>query len=127
MSSFPTDPDQSEYARVPQLTPLTQSQRKMLDLYRTFRRHPPTTLSLALRNSPVWLVLAGLTVIVFFAAQLPQGPGPRAAWVLALLLGVFSVGAVIRDFGHARRSARTLPLVTQILDWDKIDRLLKYH
>ncbi len=103
---------------------LSKSERKALEFYRAHRHHRLSMLSVALRNFPVWAVVIGLITVVYFLARLPQGPGPNAAWVLALLIGLFAAGAITRDLGYARRTAKMWPLIVRVLDWEKIDQLI---
>jgi hypothetical protein len=103
---------------------LTRRERRMLRFYREHRGRHLATFSLAFRNAPQWTAFVGIVALIYFLARLPHGPGPTGAWVLALLLGVFLAGAIVRDFGYARRLSQTWPLLSRILDWDEIDNLL---
>ncbi len=86
---------------------------------------------LALRDRPVTLgLLLQLSLPAMLLTALVVGAG--AAWFVfqgqdlaAAATGGVLAGAILRDFGTLRRSARLWPTQAAVLDWDEIERLVR--
>jgi hypothetical protein len=103
---------------------LTRSQRRVLEVYRWYRLHPPTFqlyLSAMLWRSARW-IYGGIFVVALLIVLLGRFAAV-AGWIY-LLLGVI-VGVVIRDLLHYRQTIRIWPVFNTIIDWAVVETLLQ--
>jgi hypothetical protein len=93
---------------------LTPIQRKLLLRYRTFRDQPMSILRQVLLMIPMILVLASLTAFAYVAVSPALG----------LFMGGLGLGAILRQFGLTLQAKRVIPALIEVIDWEKVDRLL---
>lgn len=103
---------------------LTTMQRRVLQVYRWYRQHPPTMqlylIAMIWRSSYMVyfgiIGVAGLLVLISRAVTI-------GGWVY-LLLGVI-IGISIRALLSYYQTVRIWPLFDFIIDWDKVEALLQ--
>jgi hypothetical protein len=97
---------------------LSTAHASVLERYMQFREKPPTVWRL------MFLSVAGQAVLI-----IALGAG-IAFWLvleqatLAYFLGGAAFGYLFRDFTMMRRSVQFWPVLSAVLDWTKVDRLL---
>ena len=94
---------------------LTPGQRKLLEIYKVHRGQPPSFPSLLVKMLPMILPLAALVTFAYLFVS-PS---------LALFAGGMSLGAILRQGSLAWRSVRVMPSLYEVIDWDKVDLLLR--
>lgn len=98
--------------------PLSKNERKFLEMYQRLRNRPPTLLRQLTRSAPSYAVL----LIAFWAMS--------AFWLAldqsfhAWFLWGIGCGVVIRDLTLLIKPIRLWPVLSTVLDWNKIDKLL---
>ena len=87
--------------------------------YSRYRQTPPSVIRLLLKPTslPGVLLVGILGVAILVALQLPIG------WPL-LYAGIF-IGAAARDLGFAMKAAKAWPVLNQLLDWTKIEEIVR--
>ena len=119
-----TNPYTSPGGEIDRSHSLTKLERRTLEFYRTFRHRRLSMLTIAPRYAPSWSFLVAITALVYFLGRISSDVPHNVAIAFAVLLGVFSAGAIIRDLGYARKLVKTWPLLTQVFDWDEVYRRL---
>ncbi len=97
---------------------LTALQRKTLEQYRGFHDAPPTVgglVALAAGRHLLLVLLFGIGVVMVLAVEIPS-----AAFILVGMV----IGAISRDWGTFRRFVRVWPVLSNVLDWARIDGML---
>ena len=98
--------------------PLTALQRTVLERYQSFRESPPTLwrlISLASSNLALLFIVVSVGSIFLYL-----NASESASWLVA---GI-GVGCFLRDFGSFRAGVRIWPVISRVLDWQKLDDLL---
>jgi hypothetical protein len=96
--------------------PLTRNQRALLVAYRKYRGQEGPTISQLLGWESL-CYLAGI-VLIGVGALLVETP-----WFTALFLG-WGAGALYVKILNARRIRKAWPTIAEIVDWERVDRLL---
>ena len=107
---------------------LPERHRTILEAYLKHRDQPPTVLVYLRKVLPFWLLVmvlmaVGAAPLVLFARDATASPTLLYCGA-SLLAGVF-IGACARDIGWIRRVVATWPVMREVIDWEKIERLLK--
>lgn len=103
---------------------LTKFQRRALEVYRWYRRHPPTLqfylIAMIWRSSYLlYLGIFGVSVLLLLIGRATAIGG----WIY-LLLGII-VGIIIRTILYYHQTIRLWPVFDIIIDWDKVEALLQ--
>jgi hypothetical protein len=103
---------------------LSTFQRRALEVYRWYRQHPPAWqfyLIAVLRRSSylIYLGIFGVALLLLLIGRTAAIGG----WVY-LLLGVI-IGIIVRALLAYQQTIRLWPVLTVIIDWDKVDALLQ--
>lgn len=93
---------------------LTSAQRKLLLRYREHRRKPFTLAGLLVPLLPRVALAAFLAAFSYIVM-------PRFAPFLAGLL----LGAILNQVAMAVRGVRVISILPEVIDWEKVDRLLE--
>ncbi len=102
-------------ARTGGKTILNRIQKKFLLQYRV-QRHKPFTVSGHLRSL---LLLGGLSGGLFGLSCYIYPPR------FAFFFGGLLVGVLLRNVALLFHAARVIPVLMQVIDWEKVDRLLE--
>lgn len=96
---------------------LTRLQKRYIQNIKNFQTHPPTFFSI-LRKAWFYPVVAisVLSVLSFIQIKTPGFPG------LQVLIG-FVLGATVRTIVLIGVSTRIWPLLSQLINWDKVKEL----
>ena len=97
---------------------LTKSQRRNLELYVTYRSTPPTFWQLFRQNLPRFAFMALLVVLLYVFA-----PTGGTEWLALIVTGLF-LGVLARDIVRFWQFVRMWPVLADVLDWQRIGRLL---
>jgi hypothetical protein len=94
---------------------ITPLQRKILLRYRAHRHKPFTVVELLTPILPLVALAVGLVALSYytFPAQ------------VTLFIGGLLVGALLRNLALILHGARVIPALLQVIDWEKLDRLLE--
>lgn len=98
---------------------LTPAQRKILESYQLFRDTPPSVWrqwQIVSRSHAMLMILVALASIILYLEVSPSA---------GCYLAGFGIGAVVRDFGWFRATARVWPVLSQVVHWQKVDDLLE--
>ncbi len=98
--------------------PLTALHRTVLESYRTFRESPLTVwrlMALASKSHAILFIIFSLLSIIWYLKV-----SESEAWLFA---GI-GAGCILRDVAHFRMRVRVWPVLTRVVDWQKIDDLL---
>ena len=103
--------------------PLTTFQRRALEVYRWYHLHPPAWqfyVSAMLRRSAyqIYLAIAAIALLLLLTSRITT----IGAWIY-LFLGVI-IGLILRGLLAYHQTIRLWPVLTSIIDWDKVDTLL---
>ena len=93
--------------------------RRYLRFFHEHRDKPITAMTMLRSYGWIWLLYAILVAYVLVVSLLNSADNLAAAAAVG-----FIIGAVLRDATHASRMARAWPVYREVLDWNKIDRLL---
>jgi len=96
---------------------MTRLQRRHLQLYLRFRAQPMTLTGLLWANRRLYVLL--LLAFAAMAALVFSTSGANAA----AFVGVAFAVVILRDIAWYRRSISIWPLLTELLHWDKIEKL----
>jgi hypothetical protein len=102
---------------------LTKQQRRMLEIYRWYRAHPPSLrfyLSAMLWRSARWLYVGVFAIAVLIVIGRATIFGSLTYIILGLLLGF-----VVRDVIYYRQTTLVWPVFDEIIDWGKVEALLQ--
>ncbi len=97
--------------------PLSKTRRRFLTAYRRYREQGGPTL----RN------LIGLRFVVFLAlgaVLFAVGFSVASPFLMGFAIGLFA-GLVEVDYFTAERVIRSWPMIADVVDWQKVDRLLE--
>ena len=100
---------------------LTPFQRKLLERYQSYRESPPTLwklIAFALPNHFWLLVFLSLLAVILYLYAF------ESVFLIWWIMGV-GIGAISRDIGHFRAVLRLWPVISQVLDYQKIDEALE--
>lgn len=105
---------------------LSRSERTVLELYAKFRYSPLTMSWLVASYYRIWLLAIGLFAIISFAVLgLIVLIGPHVALLAFFGFSAGMVfGAFLRDISYIRRVLITMPILVQVIDWQRLDRFL---
>lgn len=97
---------------------LTTLQVKLLNRYRQWRQNPPTVFSLLCLEWKAELMLVGYCLLA----------GAYCYWAemqvtLYLVCGAM-FGALTRDIGLFRRTTQIWPMLSEVIDWNRVDQVL---
>jgi len=92
--------------------------RRYLRFFHEHRDKPITAMTILRSYGWIWLFYAILLAYILVVNLLNSADNVPAAAV------GFIIGAILRDATHASRMARAWPVYREVLDWNKIDRLL---
>lgn len=98
---------------------LSQHHRRVLLIYQEYRR---SGVSVATMYRYAWKSLAFLFAYILLVAIVMLVMG--LPWVAALIGGM-ALGALFRDVAYIRQAFRLWPLLSQIINWDRITELLE--
>lgn len=101
---------------------LTHLQRATLMLYQAYHANAPTVGGILRRLMKLYLIMLIVVVATLTVVTLTGSFSDALPWA-GLLIGLVS-GAALRDLGHVRIAVRVWPVLSQVLDWQKIDVLL---
>jgi hypothetical protein len=102
---------------------LTKRQRRVLEIYRWYRAHPPSFrfyLSAMLWRSARWLYASIFGIAILIVMTRASIFGGLTYIILGVLLGF-----VIRDVLSYRQTTLVWPVFDEIIDWSKVDALLQ--
>jgi hypothetical protein len=94
---------------------LTPLQRKLLLRYRDHRQKPFTVVGLLVPLLPLVALSVGLVALSYYTFP------PHVSLFIAGLL----VGVLLRHVALAIHGFRLIPALLQVIDWEKVDRLLE--
>ncbi len=94
---------------------LTPLQRKLLIRYHDHRHKPFTVIGLLVPILPLVALAVALVALSYYIF-----PQQVALFIAGLLLGV-----LLRNVALVFHGARVIPALLQVIDWEKLDRLLE--
>lgn len=97
---------------------MTRLQLRNLQVYLKYRERPMTISGLFWANRRIYLLLLmlfGVATGLFYIA---------GGWRMASYALVAEFCILLRDVGYFRRSARMWPVMKEVLDWQKVERLV---
>ncbi len=97
---------------------MTPLQKRLLQQYQSFEQTPPTLGSLIALSAR-----GHIRIAILFAAATALCFGIGIAPVGYAMIGML-VGAISRDFGQFWKHAHVWPIVSRIIDWQKLSALL---
>jgi hypothetical protein len=93
----------------------TPLQRKLLLRYRDHRHKPFTFVELLVPILPLMALAVGLVALSY-----PVFPTQVTLFIAGLLVGV-----LLRNVALVFHGARVMPVILEVIDWEKLDRLLE--
>ena len=117
--SGPANPYES-----PATSEVSRYDRRVLLIYLSMRDKPPTYLRLFARMIPSYLILCSVPILAFMGVMVLRS----TIWVIPLLAGVlfvgFLLGVLTRDLGIFRRTILIWPVLSDIINWERVEQLL---
>jgi asparagine N-glycosylation enzyme membrane subunit Stt3 len=100
---------------------LSRTERQLLLAYQGFQTSPPNLLRVLRKLWRTWLLLIVYVALCCFLICYLM---PRFAY-LGLLPAGLVFGAILRDLGISLRLIRVWPVLTQIIEWNRVHALLQ--
>ena len=101
---------------------MTSIQRRNLEIYLRFREQPMTVSGLIWANRRIYYALLLPAYTAFGALVYAAYDLTGAAYV-----GVAFAVLILRDISFYRRSVAVWPMLREVFDWDKIEKLAASH
>ena len=98
---------------------LTKLQKIVLQRYQAYRLQPPTFLGLLQQAWEVevsLIILCGIVVWYAYSSHM---------YAAAYFIGGLLVGALARDVATFRRVLQIWPALSQVLDWQRVEQVIK--
>ena len=114
-----TNPYESPAARCSVDTHLMRSVATNLN---AARQNPPTVVRTMTTwpGVPLLFIVGVIGTLILAAISISDNSVLTSHWPIGVASAVF--GAILRDFGLARRVARVWPAQCEFINWDKVDR-----
>ena len=89
------------------------------------RQNPPTVIRTMTTwpGVPLLFIVGVVGTLLLSALTISENSVLTSHWPIGAACGVF--GAILRDFGLARRVARVWPAQYEFINWDKVDEYTK--
>ena len=97
---------------------LTKHDLTRLKNFQRAKERAPTATNALWRVKPLWLAIIVLSILGYWISPSP----PAGCFVLGL-----GAGGLVSAFGIAFIVARFWPLTREILNWEKIEQLIREH